>query len=416
MLQVWNFVSRGMWLQILVLSAAVACVLGGCSSEEEIGRYEVPLDESMGPAQQSFAMTRDSASENTDEVVTFDKPEGWIEGEVGGLRKAAFVVEEGDQKVDITVIDLAASAAMLLPNINIWRKQIRLEERSAEDALSFEIGDLKGHYVELVGPEDAERREAILAVMVVRGPKSWFFKLKGDAELALAERERFQQFVQSVSFHTPASRRAPFHAGATGVPGHVHAALSVAYDTPAGWTPGEAGGMRRAAFVVKDGEQSVEITVIDLAASAGELLPNINRWREQIQLGAIDAQELQEIMCPVRFAGVDGHYVEMFDGGSDQRRLAILGAIAVHADRSWFVKLMGDNDLAAREKERFNAFVASLRFSADSGQPPHDTTSAAPADPRPSVDASADEPAANPPAVPDDGAANVQSEESRRDE
>lgn len=416
MLQVLNYAPRARWLKTVVLSVVVASVLGGCSSEAEVGRYEVPLDESAEPAPQSVGMPRDAASESPDEVVTFDKPENWMAGEVGGLRKAAFVVEQGDQKVEITVIDLAASAAMLLPNINIWRQQIQLEESSAEEALPIEIGDLKGHYVELVGPEDAEKPEAILAVMVVRGPKSWFFKLKGDAELALAEKERFQQFVKSAKFQTRASRQTPFHNDARPVPERANGDEPLAFDTPAGWTTGQAGGMRRAAFVVKDGEQTVEITIIDLAAGAGELLPNINRWREQIQLGAMDAEKLQEIIRPVRFAGVEGHYVEMLDGGTDERRQAILGTIAVHAGRSWFVKLMGDTDLAAREKERFKEFVASIRFSADSAQPPPAEPPATPADPPPTSDASANEPVTNPPSVPEDGVDQSQLEESHRDE
>ena len=77
-------------------------------------------------------------------------------------------------------------------------------------------------------------------------------------------------------------------------------------DTPQGWTPGSAGGMRKLAFVVQDGERKVEITAIDLAASAGGLLPNVNRWRGQIQLGEITQEELDKAVTPDARGGRGG--------------------------------------------------------------------------------------------------------------
>ena len=45
--------------------------------------------------------------------------------------------------------------------------------------------------------------------------------------------------------------------------------------------------MRQVAFEVRDGSKKAEITVIALAASAGDLLANVNRWREQVHLGPV---------------------------------------------------------------------------------------------------------------------------------
>ena len=50
--------------------------------------------------------------------------------------------------------------------------------------------------------------------------------------------------------------------------------------------------MRKAAFEIEDGEQRVEMTVIDLSVRAGGLLPNVNRWRGQIQLEKVTQEEL----------------------------------------------------------------------------------------------------------------------------
>jgi hypothetical protein len=292
------------------------------------------------------------------DMVTFDKPQSWQPGEVRGLRKAAFVVSEGDEKAEVTVIDLSASAALWLPNVNIWRQQIQLARCSEGELVkitsSMDVGDVEGQFVELVGPE-----EAILGVMAVRGSRSWFVKMKGDAQLVQAETERFQQFVKSIEFRAAGDR--PRQPGRS-VSGATTGSSPIDFNTPEGWVAGRAGGMRKAAFLVNDQEQSVEVTVIDLAASAGELLPNINRWREQIALEPITEQELTRLVQPVPFAGVEGQYVEMLGPEGTEPRQAIFGTIAVRGPKAWFVKMIGDADLALREKERFQQFVASIRF------------------------------------------------------
>jgi hypothetical protein len=40
-------------------------------------------------------------------------------------------------------------------------------------------------------------------VLAIHDEKSWMFRLKGDADLALREKERFQSFVKSVKLSKP---------------------------------------------------------------------------------------------------------------------------------------------------------------------------------------------------------------------
>ena len=141
----------------------------------------------------------------------------------------------------------------------------------------------------------------------------------------------------------------------------------LAYKTPQGWKQGQVGGMRKAAFRVDDGDRKVEITVIDLAASAGELLPNVNRWRQQIHLGEITQEELAKAIRPIQVAGGEGHYIELVGPEDAKSRQAILGVVAIREGQAWFVKLWGDSELALREKPRFEEFVSSLKFEATAG-------------------------------------------------
>lgn len=371
----------------IVLGGVFALLLPGCSRDEEISSYEAPVDETPDPVHPMGATTPDGAPPSASPGFTYERPEGWAAGEVKGMRKAAFVVEDGDQKVEITVIDLAAAAGLWLPNVNIWRQQIQLGESTAEELTEatspIEVAGIQGQFVELLGPEDAEPRQAILAVMAVRGPKSWFFKLKGDADLALAEKERFQQFVKSVKFEAAegGNPMSPHGIGKSmSPPGgkpmspHGGGTSPLAYDAPEGWAPGVVRGMRKAAFRVQDGDQKVEITAIDLAASAGDVLPNVNRWREQVKLDKVTEEELQKTVRPIRVMGADGHYVELLGAEDAERRQAILGAMAVSDGKAWFIKMSGDAELALREKERFRNFVKSIRMKTE--KPPAKDTPA----------------------------------------
>jgi hypothetical protein len=135
------------------------------------------------------------------------------------------------------------------------------------------------------------------------------------------------------------------------------------FSTPEGWQAGKRSMMRKAAFVVGDGESTAEITVIDLSLGAGELLPNVNRWRGQVNLGPLDEETMRQELVEIQVDDVTGKYAEMFGPADADSRQAILGVIAPREDRTWFVKLTGPADLAAAEKDRFLEFVASIRFT-----------------------------------------------------
>ena len=136
--------------------------------------------------------------------ISFSSPESWQQGQVGGLRKAAYFVEEGDQRVDITIIDLSVQAELLLPNVNRWRGQVELgkiDQQTMEESIEqIPLGDARGWYVNLQSPANASQQQAILGVLATRGDKSWFVKLHGDKQLALREENSFKNFVASIQF------------------------------------------------------------------------------------------------------------------------------------------------------------------------------------------------------------------------
>ena len=100
-----------------------------------------------------------------------------------------------------------------------------------------------------------------------------------------------------------------------------------------------------------------KITVSSLGGAAGGLLPNINRWRRQVALEAVDSDSLDELFEPIALATIKGRYLELV-GPSN----TILGTIVESGGMTWFFKLSAPNRLAGRSREDFKAFINSSRF------------------------------------------------------
>jgi hypothetical protein len=133
---------------------------------------------------------------------TYEVPKGWSPGTMNAMRKAAFAVTDGDQKIEITI---STAGGDLLANINRWRGQIGLDAMTQSELdqqiKKLKIGKSAGDYIELTGPADAPRRQSIYGVVVVEAGQTWFFKLVGDTALAEREKSNFESFVQSVKFN-----------------------------------------------------------------------------------------------------------------------------------------------------------------------------------------------------------------------
>ena len=230
----------------------------------------------------------------------------------------------------------------------------------------MEIAGVVGHYVELIGPESEQPRQAILAVVAIRESRAWFAKLWGDAELALEERERFQRFAQSLRFAT-ADRGSPQGAS----PGAGSAQLqalnstpeeSIRYVVPEGWSPTQGSGLRRVTFQVKEGSLTAETTAMGLPGSATQLLPNVNLWRRQIGLENTTQEDLDAALEPIEIDGRSGHYIRLVGPSDTERPLGMLVVLAGDQDRTWFFKMVGDSELVLRQQERFEEFVRSVTF------------------------------------------------------
>ena len=262
-------------------------------------------------------------------------PEGWREIPGAGMRFASFQIDAGGEKpLDLSVISLPRGeddpSAYLLANINRWRGQLNLPPIPAS-----KLG------------EEMEQIE-------LAGATAYVVDLEGTAS-------------------ETGMGRAPFAGGAVGplppvarpAPGPTAGALK--FQTPVGWQAGGGTSLSKAAFVVTDGDERVTITVTDLDPSAGDVPANVNRWRGQVGLPPQTQPELESELRTLPIAGRQGEYAVLEGPGAAGKPQTILGVIVQHSGRVWFVKLIGDAPLAAREKGRFEEFVKSIKFGAEDG-------------------------------------------------
>ncbi|MDA1052454.1 MAG: hypothetical protein O3C40_18515 [Planctomycetota bacterium] len=266
-------------------------------------------------------------------------PEGWTQEPGNDIRFATIKIATDEQPLELTVSPLPMPPTDgMLSNINRWRGQLGLAPVDAaglaKETTAVKLADGTATLVNLVGKSGSS---APMASPFAGGSS-------GDAD---------------------AARRAAHAAAGVGEPasGEAPAAppSSITYEAPPEWELGQRvvsrsafAVPREAAFVVNEDDRKVEITI---TAAGGDVLLNVNRWRSQIGLEPFTEEQLAAEAQKVDMNGVEGEYFRLI--GPQQ---AILGVIATHGGRSWFVKLYGDHDLAVKLQEQFETFVRSIEF------------------------------------------------------
>ena len=263
-------------------------------------------------------------------------PAGWHE-KPGDQIRFATILMGGESPLELTVTKLPRNdsdeTAYLLANINRWRGQLQLPPLAAGELAQNSLSEkIAGHSCTLVNFVGKAAGGGMAGAPFANAP-----------------------FAGGAGVGPLVSRRPPLRDNPPGGDGAPH----LSFQTPAGWEDGQRSEMRKAAFVVQDGKEKVEITVM---TAGGDLEANVERWRGQLQLPPAEPGEIAKLIASLDGAGLKWKYVNLAGPESAQPREAILGAIAEAGGQTWFVKLKGNHDLAQREKPRFEAFVKSLKI------------------------------------------------------
>jgi hypothetical protein len=247
-------------------------------------------------------------------------PEGWrLDKKNQPSRYATILIGEKDAlELTVTKLGREGQASSVLANVNRWRNQVALapigEEELRSETKKFELGNDTVTVVDLLGAGTG--------------------KTGAKAPMATAERMPPAVVKEKKS--------------------------DIAYKAPEGWSQKPNNQFSRAAFEVREGGDKADVTVTPLGATGGDLTANVNRWRDQLGLARWSEEEVRKNAVELQ---VDGKSAKYFDLSGKAGRF--LGVRIEDGDTVWFVKMTGPPALIEKQKKNFEAFVKSLRFTAE---------------------------------------------------
>lgn len=132
------------------------------------------------------------------------------------------------------------------------------------------------------------------------------------------------------------------------------------WSLPKGWSELPGGGMRFATFKAPFAGK-LEATVVVLPGPAGGELANVNRWRGQIALPALDEAGLAKARTVVKSKAGSVNVYDFTSEGQTKSRM-VAGYISTPDGNTWFLKLTGDADPVAKAKPEFMTILGSLHL------------------------------------------------------
>ena len=158
-------------------------------------------------------------------------------------------------------------------------------------------------------------------------------------------REKVQVYRIS---HQVEMTKPPFQMAASTAP-------ELVWRAPAGWAQGEASGPRLGTLTWK----SCQLTITAFPGDAGGLLPNVNRWRSQIQLPALSEDGLDAHVVRRQSVGALSYQLVSIENPEQGQALRV--GILSYADKTWFFKLSGPLAEVNAAGPAFSQFLASVK-------------------------------------------------------
>jgi len=142
---------------------------------------------------------------------------------------------------------------------------------------------------------------------------------------------------------------------------------------PEGWTQLPAQSMRYATFRVDANDPSLNVIVYTFGPESGAVLPNVNRWEQQIGATPTAAADLAKVVTHLHSNGLEIESVDIKGppaaGQTEGTRM--LAAIIPAQGQMWFLKFVGPATKVEAHKAEYDAFMKSLSFSgATAAAPP----------------------------------------------
>jgi hypothetical protein len=345
-----------------ILFLALVTFFWGCNrSEDEIKVYRLvkPSGESEPIGKDAIASTNAPVKSTLERVPTptgdVPVPADWEPQPLSEMRQASFLVKgEKGAVADISFVKLGPAAGNVLDNVNRWLGQLGQPPVTPEKLTGMiqKLPTARGEVdvIDLNGkPEDGDAsKDGRIIGAIASDEATSFFKMRGNAALVGAEKEKFLKWIAAV--------RTGAGSESTAMPQGAAPSSNkpqVKWDVPPDWSPGPASAMRYASFAAPSG--NVDISVVTFLGDGGDDLGNINRWRQQLGLPPADANASN--IVPLKTNETTFSTIDIT--GANTRTLA---AWTRKDGRAWFFKLTGPTNGVEKERPNFVKFVQSVRF------------------------------------------------------
>jgi hypothetical protein len=142
---------------------------------------------------------------------------------------------------------------------------------------------------------------------------------------------------------------------------------------PAHWEKRPGSGMRLVGYLVKgEGEAALAVTLSSLRTTPGSTLNAVNMWRNQFGQPLADEAAVKQYPTTKTAFG-DGVVVDVEGsppGANAAKPGRLIGVISEAGGEAWYFKMVGDSALAAKERDNFIQWVATVKVSAPPPAPP----------------------------------------------
>ena len=135
---------------------------------------------------------------------------------------------------------------------------------------------------------------------------------------------------------------------------------------PNHWVQNPQSRMRLASFSI-NGQQikNAEVSITVLPGTAGGLEANINRWRGQLELPAMNELELKKNYSNIVIKDKEITLIELISNNlliQNKYKKRMTVAIIREKNQIYFFKLIGENDLVLKERSVFLSYLESVSF------------------------------------------------------
>jgi hypothetical protein len=166
----------------------------------------------------------------------------------------------------------------------------------------------------------------------------------------------------------------PANAPSPSMPGGMAPNASTALvPAPPNWEPQPLSQMRQASFLVKGRNGAMaDISFVNLGASAGNVLDNVNRWLSQLGQPAIDEQKLNQTAQRLTTSIGEVTVIDLIglpQGADPMKDGRILAAMASSGGSTLFFKMRGNAELTESQKNDFTKWVAAVCNSQAGNRP-----------------------------------------------